>query len=285
MHNMDAVFSQTGFLRVCGTVALGTVIMLVLRKLRQKPRKAYPSDIVVHHQPGRGPFSPSMTPFAVKLETFLRMTKVPSMNVYDSRRNRSSKGKMTWIEYNGEAIADSEICIEFIKNKFNVDLNKDFTPEEIASGFMIQKMVEEHLYWTMTLNRWVYELGLRIHSIIPLPFYMRYLICRHISKQTYAHGIGRHSEEEVQNFMTHDLENLSVYMGSKKFLLGDKPSQADCAVFGMLSQFYWEGFGGKTEEAIKKFPNLCSYCNRMKAEFWPDWEECITHGGTRKATK
>ncbi|XP_056018612.1 failed axon connections homolog isoform X2 [Ostrea edulis] len=251
MHNMDAVFSPTGFLRVCGTVALGTLIILVLLKLRRKPRKSYPNDIVVHHQPGRAPFAPSMTPFAVKLETFLRMTKVPSMNVFDSRRNRSSKGKMTWIEYNGEEIADSEICIEFIKNKFNVDLNKEFTPEEIASGFMIQKMVEEHLYWTMALNRWVYERGLRIHSITPLPFYMRFLICRHISKQAQAQGVGRHSEEEVQNFMIHDLENLSVYMGSKKFLLGDKPSQADCAVFGMLSQFYWQGFGGKTEEAIK----------------------------------
>jgi hypothetical protein len=54
---------------------------------------------------------------------------------------------MTWIEYNGEEIADSEICIDFIKDKFNVNVNKDFTPEEIASGFMIQKMAEEHLYW------------------------------------------------------------------------------------------------------------------------------------------
>lgn len=47
----------------------------------------------------------------------------------------------------------------------------------------------------------------------------------------------------------------SVYVcgieGTKKFLLGEKPSQVDCSVFGMLSQFFWHGFGDPTEEAIK----------------------------------
>lgn len=68
-------------------------------------------------------------------------------NVYDSFKNRSSKGKMTWIEYNGEDIADSELCIDYIKDKFQVDVNSDYTPEQLASGFMVQKMVEDHLYW------------------------------------------------------------------------------------------------------------------------------------------
>jgi hypothetical protein len=43
MHIMDAVISHTGLLKVCGTVALGTVIILVLRKLKRKPRYDYSS--------------------------------------------------------------------------------------------------------------------------------------------------------------------------------------------------------------------------------------------------
>lgn len=54
---------------------------------------------------------------------------------------------MTWIEYNGEEIADSELCIDYIKDKFQVDVNSDYTPEQLASGFMVQKMAEDHLYW------------------------------------------------------------------------------------------------------------------------------------------
>ena len=43
------------------------------------PRKVYPANTVVHHQIGRGPHAPSITPFALKLETYLRMAKVPFM--------------------------------------------------------------------------------------------------------------------------------------------------------------------------------------------------------------
>lgn len=35
---------------------------------------------------------------------------------------------------------------------------------------------------------------------------------------------------------------------------------------------------------ITEFPKLCSYCERMRARFWPDWDDCITHGGTTIAT-
>lgn len=48
--------------------------------------------------------------------------------------------------------------------------------------------------------------------------------------------------------------------GTKKFLLGEQPSQVDCSVFGMLSQFYWHGFGDPTEEAIKSI-DIYKYIN------------------------
>jgi hypothetical protein len=61
--------------------------------------------------------------------------------------NLSSKGKLTWIECDGEEIADSEFCIQYINKKFNVDLDKDFSDKEKAAALAIQRMVDEHLYW------------------------------------------------------------------------------------------------------------------------------------------
>ena len=49
-----------------------------------------------------------------------------------------------------------------------------------------------------------------------------------------------------------------------------------CSAFS-ITVYHWS----PTDE----FPNLGQYCERMKDEFWPDWDECITHGNTRKATK
>ena len=68
-------------------------------------------------------------------------------NEFDSSTNKSSKGKMTWIEYNGEEIADSEFCMQYVNRKFNVDLDKDFSEEDQAAARAIQRMVDEHLYW------------------------------------------------------------------------------------------------------------------------------------------
>jgi hypothetical protein len=43
----------------------------------KKTNNDYPKCTVILHQAGRGPFAPSLSPFAVKLETYLRMAKIP----------------------------------------------------------------------------------------------------------------------------------------------------------------------------------------------------------------
>ncbi|XP_062569153.1 failed axon connections homolog isoform X2 [Saccostrea cucullata] len=247
--------------------------------------KSYPRDTVIHHQTGRGPFAPSLTPFAVKLETYLRMAKVPFQNEFDSGTNKSSKGKMTWIEYNGEEVADSEFCIKYINKTFNIDLDKDFTDEERAIAYSLQKVAEEYFYWTFVLSRWVYDEGNRLTKYIKIPWILRKLMKRASAKQANAQGLGRHSQEEVETIIVECLTNFSNFLGKKKFFLGEKPCQSDCAIFGIFSQCYWHEFGSFIEQEFKKFENLCGYCERMKAEFWPDWDDCITHGNTREAIK
>ncbi|XP_062607824.1 failed axon connections homolog, partial [Saccostrea cucullata] len=247
-------------------------------------RKSYPRDTVIHHTIARGPFAPSITPFAVKLETYLRMAKVPYQNEYDSGRNRSSKGKVTWIEYNGEEVADSEFCIKFINKTLNIDLDKDFTDEEKAIAYSFQKVAEEYFYWTLVLHRWVYDEANEISKYVKIPWILKKLPKHFARKQAHAQGMGRHSQKEVEIITVECLKNFSVFLGKKKFFLGEKPCQSDCAIFGILSQCYWNGFGF-LEQEFKKFENLCGYCERMKAEFWPDWDDCITHGGTKKAVK
>ena len=59
----------------------------------------------------------------------------------------SKKGKYTWIEYNGEEVADSEFCIEYLNKKFEIDLDKNFTPRETGAARAFQKMIEENTYW------------------------------------------------------------------------------------------------------------------------------------------
>ena len=256
-ENMQLLLNVVG-----GTVIVSVVGYVTWRRCRKAERKEYPKDTVIHHQIGRGPHAPSATPFALKLETYLRMAKIPYLNVHDAKM--SKKGKLTWIEYNGEDVADSEFCIEYLNEKLGIDLDKDFTPRDRGTARAFQKMIEENTYWAGLLERWIYDESRTYYKILKIPFFVGMLMRRQLKKNAESHGMGRHSQEEVYHIMDSDLKAISDYIGKNKFLLGDTPCQEDCAIFGLLGTLYWHGFGMRGETYIKKYTNLCDYCERMK---------------------
>ncbi|KAK3087891.1 hypothetical protein FSP39_012144 [Pinctada imbricata] len=281
----DAVPSYIKF-ATGATVLASTITIVVLRakakSSHQRPKVQYPRDTVILHNPGRGPFAPSLVPFSVKVETYLRILKIPHQTVTDYQKG--PKDKWPWIEYNDEVVADSAFIIKFINKTFNVDLDKGFNEEELATAHALRKMMEENTYWTFVMNRWYFDKNNTIHKILHVPSKSIAAMKKRIKENTYQFGIGRHTEEEVNQIMAEDLEALSKFLGNKKFLLGDAVCQADCAIFGQLSQFYWQCLNTPAETTVKSFPNLCKYCERMKDLYWPDWEECNTNGGTKEST-
>lgn len=265
---------------VVGGVAVSAGIgYFVWRSLKKPKKKQYPKDTVVLHFTRRGPNIPSFVPFAVKLETFLRFANIPYECVHS--RDRSKKGKFPWIEYNGEEIADSEFCIEFLNERLGINLNKTFSPPELGIARAFQKMFEENTYWVLIMDRWVFDEDLNILKGAPISFVTAYFLVRRLKNMAYAQGMGRHSRDEVHHIFEKDVKAFSDFLGSKRFMLGDNPCQEDCAVFGQLSQFYWQSFGSKSGEIIRKYKNVCEYCERMKTKFWSDWDKCITNGSTK----
>ncbi|KAK3087181.1 hypothetical protein FSP39_002749 [Pinctada imbricata] len=171
-------------------------------------------------------------------------------NVHD--RRSSKKGKVPFIEHNGGEIADSAFCIKYINKTFNVDLNKHLTDEQRAVAHAWRKTLEENTYWTLALDRWDYNSAKKVLNYMGAPWFIQFLARRTVTKCAYAHGIGRHSQEDVYGIMKEDLTNLSNFLGKKKFLLGDQPCEDDCAVFGILSQPRWHAFGNQMEKIIEE---------------------------------
>ncbi|XP_060564136.1 failed axon connections homolog isoform X2 [Ruditapes philippinarum] len=216
----------------------------------------------------------------MKLETFLRMAKIPYINDHAARF--SSKGKTPWIEVNGQAIPDSQFAIEFIKKKFGVDSNINLSEDDKAVARAFLKLTEENLYWTMCIEMFGDNLE-PVKTVIPYRGFKLWLtvtlLRRALAKQTWGHGIGRHSKDEVWDVAMQDMNALSSFLGSKKFLMGDEPSEVDCAVFGMIAQIYWHMPGSRHQVYLKEnLSNLVDYINRMKERFWPDWENVTLEG-------
>lgn len=86
----------------------------------EEPKEEVPPSVKLHQFPV-GKEIPSTSPFCLKVETFLRINSIP----YENNRGykMGKKGKLPWIEYNGERTADSKFIIEYLRNKFEANLD------------------------------------------------------------------------------------------------------------------------------------------------------------------
>jgi len=64
-----------------------------------------------------------------------------------SFKNTSSKGKMPWISYNDEDLADSDFCMDFLMKEFNVNLSSWLSPLEQSIARAYSKLTEESFRW------------------------------------------------------------------------------------------------------------------------------------------
>lgn len=177
------------------------------------------------------------------------------------------KGKTPWITLNGKKMGDSQLCLELLAETFHKDISGHLSVEEKAVARAFQIMAEDHLYWVMLVWRWIYNGGSSLPLIqSDLHFAVRYLrpvVVNRVKSQVIAQGIGRHSQTEVMEMGLKDLRAISnflgnllqhsllmlktfiiiIYSGTKSFLMGDQPIEADCAIFGMLAQILWNSPG------------------------------------------
>ena len=49
--------------------------------------------------------------------------------------------------YNGDEVADSQLCINYLRDKLDLKLDRNLSLEQSAAARAIQVMVDEHMYW------------------------------------------------------------------------------------------------------------------------------------------
>ncbi|KAK8719749.1 hypothetical protein OTU49_013821, partial [Cherax quadricarinatus] len=100
------------------------------------------------------------------------------------------------------------------------------------------------------------------------------------AKKVRAHGIGVHKPEEIEEFGHNDLTVLSDLLGDKPFFFGDSPTSLDVVAFANLAQVVYmdkEVSYSLRDWMAENCPNLVEFCNRVKDQAFPDWEEMCTN--------
>jgi glutathione S-transferase len=222
---------------------------------------------------------PNLSPFCFKLESYLRMAGLP-YTVKLAQLPQAPKGKVPYVEIDGLRMGDSQFIIEYLKQKHGDTLDAKLTPEQLAIGHSVRRMLEECTYWYIVYMRWVDDAGWRAYlpvvetmipevmgGHVPLPALRQKML-----QILHDQGTGRHSMEEVQALAKADITSVATLMGDKPFLLGDAPTSFDAVVYSFMVSIIANPVDTELKQHTLSQENLVRYCARFKSRFFANWK-------------
>lgn len=253
-----------------------TILHRYFANKRRKKWAAVGKDVVVVHALPKGRLTPNISPFVMKLETYLRLASIPYE--VDYVEPLGPKGQCPWVTFNGQELADSQLVIEHLGHHFGKVFEGKLPQEQQAVARALRIMITEHMAWGLRQWRVMQDRGRALQqSMDPLPFIFRLLfpfILRRMKKSLIAQGMGRHTNAEVERMVRQDLAALSAYLGDKRFLMGEDPCEVDCTAFSFISVIMFNYPGSPYVFMLNDdFPNLRKYQQRVQKRLWPDWDD------------
>ncbi|MDD5037341.1 MAG: glutathione S-transferase family protein [Methylococcaceae bacterium] len=221
---------------------------------------------------------PNLSHFCVKVETYLRMVKLP-YQVIATLPFKAPLGKLPFIEDGSMKIADSRLMLRYLKSAYGDALDAHLGVEEKSLANTFQRLIEEHLYWASMITRWRHDdqnwqtnkqaifgvLPPIVRDLAALAYHRR------INSQILGQGMGRLAMEEVFQLGQEDIDSLANFLADKPYFMGDQPSSLDATGYGFLVNI----LGCPIESPLKNHAlnqkNLLVYCRRMQSEYFPEF--------------
>lgn len=226
---------------------------------------------------------PSVSPACAKLETWLRLTRIPYQVGPWPAAVAPPKSKWPYIDDDGLVMGDSTLIIEHLKRTRGIDPDAGLTPVERAIGLAFRRMIKENLNWAVAQIRYLEPAGWPIFRSALAPLASPLVggdpqkieefqqgLKQTVVNQMIGQGIGRHSNEEIHEIASADLAAISEFLGNKPFFFGDHPTGADATVFGYVTNIIDVPIDAPIPRFGRACKNLVEYCQRMRARFFSE---------------
>ena len=226
---------------------------------------------------------PSISPACLELETWLRMAKLPynTVIITANELELAPKGKIPFVDYQGQLIGDATLIIEMLKQAEGIDLDTNLTLTERAISLAFRRMLKENTYWGTIHIRYGLEenwQGYRdvlAHAFFPeapleasKPFVEEFR--QTILSQFRGHGMGRHNYEDISQLICADFQALSDLLADKPFFLGNQPTTLDATAYASIGNFIKPPYGSSIVDYILRRSNLCQHYERMTQQFFSE---------------
>jgi glutathione S-transferase len=222
---------------------------------------------------------PNLSPFCMKLETYLRMThlKYDTITTVMTRKSPLAN-KLPYIKYGDEFLGDSSLIIARLESDSKIPLDHHIDNIQRAESLCVQRLLEDHLYWVLVYARWFSKEGAPIWAERmkkKMPPIIKHLIMNRakagILKELIGHGIGRHSEETIFNMGLSDLEAMNIKMGDRIWYFNDQPSTLDAIIYSFLVVCLSATWSFPLKNFIIAHSNMLRYLNHVQAQYFPEY--------------
>ena len=221
---------------------------------------------------------PNTSPFCMKLETYCRMANLPFEIKVVRDPRKAPKGKLPFIKDGDMLLADSGIIIDYLKQKYGDTLDAHLTELQKAQNLAWQRLMEEHLYWTLVYSRWMDPVNwpiIKKSFFGSVPWLIRGLIERSVRKNIHqeliGHGIGRHSQDEIYKMGIIDLQAIHTQLANQAYFCGDQACTIDAILYSYLANILAAPIKSPIGDYVCAQQTFQEYCARMKERYFSNF--------------
>jgi glutathione S-transferase len=218
---------------------------------------------------------PDPSPFVTKAHLLLKFAGQP----YETNKGgygKSPKGKLPYIDDGGEIVADSTFIRLHLEKKYGFEFDKGLDAERRAIAWAVEKMCDDHLYWIALRQRWLndenFEKGFALYfKAAPAPIrpLVKGFIRARIRRDLRGHGMGRHTEAEIQVLADRACASIATILGDRIWIGGDRPCGADATVGAFVIGALCPVFDTAVGHAVRAHDNLTAYGERVMTRYFP----------------
>ena len=85
--------------------------------------------------------------YVSRVEAYCRAARINYTKLASQGGSENPRGKVPFANIEGTMVDDSAKIIAGIQKKYNVNLDKDLTPQQLATGHLIRETLHGSLYW------------------------------------------------------------------------------------------------------------------------------------------
>ncbi len=226
---------------------------------------------------------PEISPYVTKTEVQLKMAGLAYVK-QQAMPDTSPKGQLPYIDDGDERVADSTFIRQHLEKKHGFDFDAALDERQRAEAWAIERMIENHFNWASGYARWMLPENFAkgpAHFFDAAPENIRDALREdvrgRVAENMRIAGLARHTPDEITELGTRSLSALSMLLGWKPYLMGDRPSGIDAIAFASLAGLMTPFFDSPLRDRAMEFSNLVAYVDRMMARYYPEhqWQRMM----------